>query len=44
MKIMTPSPKLMADMRQVGDIMLTDWVKRAGPEGQAVVANVRKSK
>jgi len=42
MKIMTPSPKLMADMRQVGAIMLTDWEKRAGPEGQAVVATFRK--
>jgi TRAP-type transport system periplasmic protein len=42
MKIMTPSPKLMADMRQVGAIMLTDWEKRAGPEGQAVVAAFRK--
>jgi TRAP-type C4-dicarboxylate transport system substrate-binding protein len=44
MKIMTPSPKLMADMRQVGTIMLTDWEKRAGPDGQAVVANYRKTK
>ncbi len=42
MKIMTPSPKLMADMRQVGAIMLTDWEKRAGSEGQAVVAAFRK--
>jgi len=42
MKIMVPSPKLMADMRQVGAIMLTDWEKRAGPEGQAVVAAFRK--
>jgi TRAP-type C4-dicarboxylate transport system substrate-binding protein len=42
MKIMPPSPKLMADMRQVGAIMLTDWEKRAGPDGQAVVAAFRK--
>ena len=42
MKIMTPSPKLMADMRQVGAIMLVDWEKRAGAEGQAVVAAFRK--
>jgi TRAP-type transport system periplasmic protein len=42
MKIMTPPPKLMADMRQVGAIMLTDWEKRAGPDGQAVVAAFRK--
>ena len=43
MKIMPPSPKLMADMRQVGAIMLADWEKRAGPDGQAVVAAFRKN-
>ena len=42
MKIMTPSPKLMADMRQVGAIMLTDWEKRAGGDGQAIVSAFRK--
>ena len=42
MKIMTPSPKLMADMRQVGAIMLTDWEKRAGGDGQAIVTAFRK--
>ena len=36
MKIMKPSPKLMADMRQVGTIMLADWEKKAGADGQAV--------
>ena len=42
MKIMTPSPKLMTDMRQVGGIMLADWEKRAGADGVAVIANYRK--
>jgi len=42
MKIMAPSPKLMADMRQVGSIMLADWEKRAGPDGKAVVEAFRK--
>jgi TRAP-type transport system periplasmic protein len=37
MKIMKPSPKLMADMRQVGSIMLADWQKKAGPDGAAVI-------
>ena len=37
MKIMTPPPKLMADLRQVGAIMLSDWEKRAGPDGAALV-------
>jgi len=37
MKIMKPSPKLMADLKQVGSIMLADWEKKAGPDGAAVV-------
>jgi TRAP-type C4-dicarboxylate transport system substrate-binding protein len=37
MKIMKPSPKLMADLKQVGTIMLADWQKKAGPDGAAVV-------
>ena len=43
MKIVTPAPKLMADMRQVGDIMLSDWLKKAGPDGEAIIAAYRKS-
>lgn len=43
MKILPPSPKLVADMRQVGDIMLADWLKKAGPDGEAIVAAYRKS-
>ena len=42
MKIMTPPAKLMADMRQVGTIMLADWEKRAGADGQAIIAAYRK--
>jgi TRAP-type C4-dicarboxylate transport system substrate-binding protein len=37
MKIVKPSPKLMADMKQVGGIMLADWQKKAGPDGAAVI-------
>lgn len=43
MKIVTPAPKLMADMRQVGEIMLSDWIKKAGPDGEAIIAAYRKS-
>ena len=42
MKIMTPSAKLMADMRQVGGIMVADWEKKAGPDGSAALAAFRK--
>jgi TRAP-type transport system periplasmic protein len=41
MKIHKPPPKLVADMQQVGTIMVADWEKQAGPEGQAVLAAYR---
>jgi TRAP-type C4-dicarboxylate transport system substrate-binding protein len=43
MKIMTPSPKLMADLKQVGAIMLADWQKKAGPDGEAMIAAFNKA-
>ena len=43
MKIHKPSPKLDADMQQVGGIMQADWLKKAGPDGQAVVDAYKKN-
>jgi TRAP-type transport system periplasmic protein len=43
MKIMAPSAKLVDDFRQVGGIMKTDWTKRAGAEGEALLAAYEKS-
>ena len=37
MNILKPSAKLQADLKQVGQSMQADWVKKAGPEGQAVI-------
>ena len=42
MKIVKPSPKLLADLKQVGSIMLTDWQKKAGPDGVELLANFNK--
>ena len=42
MKIVPPSAKLAADLKQVGAIMLSDWEKKAGADGQAVIAAYRK--
>ncbi|MDB5860720.1 MAG: dicarboxylate transporter-DctP subunit, partial [Ramlibacter sp.] len=42
MKIMKPSPKLVADMRQVGGIMLADWQKKAGADGAAIISGFGK--
>ena len=43
MKIMTPPAKLVADMKQVGTIMLADWQKKAGADGEAIIAGFSKS-
>ncbi|HKW80232.1 MAG TPA: TRAP transporter substrate-binding protein [Casimicrobiaceae bacterium] len=37
MSIIKPSPQLAADMKKVGDVLLQDWLKKAGPDGKAVV-------
>ncbi len=43
MKIMTPTPKLTADMKQVGTIMLADWQKKSGADGESIVSAYAKS-
>ena len=42
MNILPPSPQLAADLKKVGDTMLSDWLKKVGPEGQAVVDAYKK--
>ncbi len=42
MKIMAPPAKLNADLKQVGGTMLSDWLKKAGPDGATVVDAYRK--
>ena len=42
MKILPPSAKLASDLKQVGTIMLADWEKKAGADGQAVISAFRK--
>ncbi len=37
MSIVAPSAQLKADMKKVGDIMLKEWLEKAGPEGKAMV-------
>ena len=43
MTIHKPSAKLQADMKQVGQVMQADWLKKAGPDGQAVIDAYRKN-
>jgi TRAP-type C4-dicarboxylate transport system substrate-binding protein len=42
MTVRKPSAELNAGLKQVGDTMLGDWLKKAGPDGQAVVDAYRK--
>lgn len=41
MNILVPPAKLVTDMKQVGSIMLADWQKKAGPEGEAIVSSFK---
>ena len=34
--------QLTSDMKKIGDVLLQDWLKKAGPDGQAVVDAYRK--
>ncbi|MDP3135588.1 MAG: TRAP transporter substrate-binding protein [Burkholderiaceae bacterium] len=42
MNIVQPTAQLRADLKKVGDTMLTDWLAKAGPEGRAAVDAFRK--
>jgi TRAP-type C4-dicarboxylate transport system substrate-binding protein len=37
MTIMPPSPQLKSDLQKVGDVMLKEWLDKAGPEGKALI-------
>jgi TRAP-type C4-dicarboxylate transport system substrate-binding protein len=37
MSIVPPSAQLKADMKKVGDVMLKEWLEKAGPEGKALI-------
>jgi TRAP-type C4-dicarboxylate transport system substrate-binding protein len=43
MTIVTPTPQLMSDMKKIGDEMVTDWLKQAGPEGKEILDAYGKS-
>ena len=42
LKVETPSEKLRADLKKIGDTMTAEWVKTAGADGAAIVENLRK--
>jgi TRAP-type C4-dicarboxylate transport system substrate-binding protein len=43
MKVVTPTPQLMADMKKIGDEMLADWTRQAGADGQKIIDAYRRS-
>ena len=42
MKIMKPSNKLVSDFKQLGEVMLADWEKKAGSDGSALIDQYKK--
>jgi TRAP-type C4-dicarboxylate transport system substrate-binding protein len=42
MTIEPPSTQLKADMKKVGETMLTEWLDKAGPDGKAMIDAFRK--
>ncbi|HUL68570.1 MAG TPA: TRAP transporter substrate-binding protein [Burkholderiaceae bacterium] len=37
MNIVAPSDQLKADLKKVGDVMLKEWLEKAGPEGKDLI-------
>ncbi len=42
MKVQPPSPGLAEGFKKIGDQLTADWVKKAGPDGQAVIDAYKK--
>lgn len=42
MKVQAPSPQLQAGLKKIGDQLTADWLKKAGPAGEAVIAAYKK--
>jgi TRAP-type C4-dicarboxylate transport system substrate-binding protein len=42
MKVQPPSEQLASGFRKMGEQLTSDWIKKAGPSGQAVVDSYRK--
>jgi TRAP-type transport system periplasmic protein len=42
MQILPPSPQLKAEMKKIGEVMLKEWLDKAGPEGKQLVDAFQK--
>jgi TRAP-type C4-dicarboxylate transport system substrate-binding protein len=43
MKVLPPGPELKAGFQKVGEQLTQDWLKKAGPDGQAVIDAYKKA-
>jgi TRAP-type C4-dicarboxylate transport system substrate-binding protein len=43
MQVLQPSPALKAGLLKIGETLTADWLKRAGAEGEAIIAAYKKS-
>lgn len=41
-KVLEPGPKLAAELAAIGQTIAAEWAKRAGPDGQALLDQVKK--
>lgn len=44
MQVLPPPPGLKKDLEEIGEIMLKEWLKKAGNDGKALVEAYRKMK
>jgi TRAP-type C4-dicarboxylate transport system substrate-binding protein len=42
MKVLPPGPALKAGLQKVGEQLTADWLKKAGADGEAVIAAYKK--
>jgi TRAP-type C4-dicarboxylate transport system substrate-binding protein len=42
MTVAPPSPALAGELKKIGDTMTAEWIKQAGPDGQAVIDAYKK--
>jgi TRAP-type C4-dicarboxylate transport system substrate-binding protein len=42
MKVLPPGPTLQAGLKKVGEQLTADWLKKAGADGEAVIAAYKK--
>ncbi|WP_445501946.1 TRAP transporter substrate-binding protein [Microvirga sp. G4-2] len=43
MKVQPPSPELKAGLLKIGEQLTQDWLKKAGPDGQAIIDSYKKA-